>query len=155
MFSTKSSLRHNLSGIGDTSSLANISSEDAVEAAWNLVVRLICEGRIKTVPFVMDELERVDPQAYQRVNPYRDELVVRNTPEILLEAGRITRKYPNMSRARGRYDIADPWVIAVGKLHGYTVVTDEGLKRRKMPRVCEKEGIASKKLSQMLKEEQE
>jgi hypothetical protein len=121
----------------DTSSLAAIGKSEEI---WSCIIKLIGEGRLKTVSRVMGELEKVDPEGYQKLKPHAEKIVVYNSNDLVLEAGRLSRLYPQMCRSRGSYPgPADPYVVALAKLNNHVIVSDEGTARRKMPWVCKKE----------------
>ena len=135
----------------DTSSLVAINElSDANEETWKLVIEQIEKNKLKSPVQIMDELERVDEDAFKRVKLHANGLLYRDTPELILEAGRITRLYPNMSRARSKHNVADPYIVALAKILGCSVITNEGKGRQKMHRVCAKEGISSLTLSEFM-----
>ena len=72
--------------------------------------------------------------------------------EYLKLIGKITRDHPSMSRARSRKFAADPYVVALAKLQGYTVVADESNARpnRKIPGACRKCGVPCLTLSEFI-----
>ena len=87
----------------DTSSLVEIRNHGNPEKIWKLIFKLIDRGRLKTVARVMEELKDVDPQAYEKVKPHSRSFVVRSSADVLIEAGRLTRRYPQTCRARGTH----------------------------------------------------
>src|SRR2546430_1286841 len=92
----------------------------------------------------MREFEKVDPEGYLKLKPRADKITVYTTNDLLLEAGRLSRLYPQMCRARGSYPgPADPYVVALAKLNNHIIVSDEGTARRKMPWVCQKENFTA------------
>lgn len=139
----------------DTSSLFNVSDINHSEDVWELIIRLVNEGRIKTVAYVMEELERVKQEAYLRLKELSKELVVNISSQLYEEAGRITYQYRNMSRPRCTFNIADPWVVALAKISNGTVVTDENNKRRRMPKVCNRENIPFLNLEKFIQSEKQ
>lgn len=134
----------------DTNCLTHIDGQPNANLVWDTIIRLIEEGRLKTVEQVTEELQNVDPLSYARVNPYRRHFVERITPELFEEAGRISGTYPRMSRPWHRNDSADPWLVALAKLGSYTMVTDERNRRGRIPVVCGREEIECLNLSGLI-----
>lgn len=125
----------------DTSALDHIDGRPDANAVWATVTRLIEEGRLKTVEQVMTELGNVDPDSHARLSGYGAQFVERITPDLFTEAGRISETYRRMSRPWHRNDSADPWLVELAKMSGYTVVTDEMPSRQRIPVVCNREGV--------------
>jgi len=129
----------------DTSSWFNIDPRPDSEQVWQLVIRLINQGRIVSCLQVLDEM-RNDP-IFTRLHSY--EVALRtgdhkgDDPSYLQHVGRITHDYPAMSKATGRKTPADPYVVALAELEGYVVVCDESIRRqnRKIPGVCQQRNI--------------
>jgi hypothetical protein len=61
-----------------------------------------------------------------------------------------------MSKARGRKNPADPYIIALAEMEKYVVVADESLVRpnRKIPGVCKQRGIRCLSLDEFVKVQQ-
>lgn len=137
----------------DTSALGHIDGRPDANAVWATVTRLIEEGRLKTVEQVMTELGNVDPNSHARLADYRTKIVERITPELFSEAGRISETYRRMSRPWHRNDSADPWLVALAKLKGYTVVADERRRRQRIPVVCNHEGVVCFDLAEFVEAE--
>ncbi len=127
----------------DTSSLNRIRTQPDSNVAWNVIIGLIEEGRGLTVPEVMDELEKINPAAFDRLNAHRAEMVLRRTNARFVSSAEIRSQYPKMSKANKHYDSADAWVVGVAKVEGFVVVTNEIPKGhgQKMPKVCDNEKV--------------
>jgi hypothetical protein len=91
----------------------------------------------------MDELEKVNPAAYDRLKTYRAQLVIRRNNARYLAAAEIRSSYRSMAKANKPHDSADAWVVGVAKVERYVVVTNENPDGRgqKMPKVCSKENV--------------
>ena len=137
----------------DASCLTHIDQQPNANLVWDTVIGLIEGGRLKTVQQVMAELQNVDPAAYARVKAYRPGLVIGMSVELFREAGRISETHTTMSRPWHRNDSADPWLVAAAKLEGHVVVTDELPRRRRMPIVCDREGVVCMNLTNFIEAE--
>ena len=137
----------------DTNCLTHIDRQPNANMVWDTVIRLIEEGRLKTVEQVVAELKNVDEAAYARVRHYNLEFVERITPDLFKEAGRISQTHPRMSRPWHQNDSADPWLVATAKLNGYVVVTDERNRRGRIPMVCGKENVECMDLAAFIEAE--
>lgn len=129
----------------DTSGWLNIDGREDSNEVWRIILRLIERGRIVCCSEVMRELE---PDAiYARLKPHEKALLAggrdSNDIEYLHQVGVVTHDHPAMSKATGRKNPADPYVIALAELEHYVVVADESLKRagRKIPGVCRQRKI--------------
>lgn len=137
----------------DTSCLTHIDRQPNANAIWDTVIRLIEAGRLKTVQEVMGELKNVDATSHARLKDYRGQFVLGMSIELFVEAGRISHTYTRMSRPYHRNDSADPWLVAVAKLEGYVVVTDELPSKQRIPVVCGREGVECMNLVQFIESE--
>ena len=126
----------------DTSALVNLDERQDADLLWPGVQPLIVNGRVKTVPMVMDELEHVRPALFRQLQPHRRYLVYNNIALITPLASKYSDKYRHMSRPNAVFTEADPWLLAFAKEESLIVITDEKRKRnRQMPDVCIKEKI--------------
>ena len=78
----------------DTSSLVEIREYIPEEEAWDVIIRLIQEGRLKTDTLVLDELKRHEPKFHERLGNFQNIFVVKRKIEHYEEAGRISYQYP-------------------------------------------------------------
>jgi len=144
----------------DTSSLMEVArcySPSQASRVWDGIVGLIKNGRLKSSEFVMEELERNDAAAYQRLRQHRSCLVVSMTPVLAGEAGQIAYRFPKMSRPRNPRERGDTWVIAIAKVHTLIVVCNESTsdgKKQKMPWVCGQLGVQCEDLQWLVQTEQ-
>jgi hypothetical protein len=139
----------------DTSAWLNIEPRRDCENVWVIITALINTGRLFSCAQVFEEL-RDDP-IYARLYPYKNALQVgdhdSDDPAYLQQVGRITHDYPSMSKARGRKNPADPYIVALAELEKYIVVADETTKRpnRKIPGVCHQRGIRCLNLDEFIR----
>lgn len=106
---------------------------------WTRVEALIAAGRLVASVEILHELERQDDET-RRWSRSQSGLFVPLDRAQTDEVTQILRGFPLLvDSSRGRSG-GDPFVIALAKIHGYTVVTEERLsrspKRPKIPDVC-------------------
>ena len=114
-----------------------------MSSVWSGFVALAHDGRLKTVPQVLDELERNDPEGYERLNAVRRQIVIANA-DYVSAVQAILGVFPTLVRADAISDPADPWLIAVAVRNSYIVVCNElpsAVRRRpdgkiRIPDVC-------------------
>lgn len=126
----------------DSSAWFNIDVRGDHEQVWQMIYRLIAEKRIVICAAILDEIR--NSSVYERIKLHeaalKDGDLASTDLEYLQLIGKITHEHPTMSRARSRKFAADPYVVALAKLQGYTVVADESNTRanRKIPGACRK-----------------
>jgi DNA-binding cell septation regulator SpoVG len=111
---------------------------------WHNVERLITEGRIRASAMVKAELSIADDEVCQWVRGQHGLFVPldkRQTDEVT----RIQEDFDDLVDHRKNKSGADPFVIALARVNGYTVVTLETMaapnERTRIPNVCKKYGI--------------
>jgi hypothetical protein len=135
----------------DSSALIDLDEREDADMLWPFIRALIVEGRVRTVPMVMTELQNVRPALFRRLQSVRAQLVYNDVAQLARLAGIYTDRYRHMSRPNHVYTEADPWLLAFAKEDDRIVVTNEKPKRnRQMPDVCKKEGIDCKTLDEFL-----
>jgi hypothetical protein len=141
----------------DTSSWLSISDQTNSTLAWRIIRALIAADRLFSPTRVVGADGEVKSIADQ-VQPFRDQLTKcdRNDAAYLFKAGLIAFKYPRLARVRGRKTPADPWLVALALLDGYTIVAEESLRNRpngKILGVCRKESVPCICLANMVADE--
>jgi hypothetical protein len=133
----------------DTSSWIALNNHPDRGTLWPIVEGLIVADRL----FSPAEVIREVVSARDLIEPYVDLLTRcdRNDVEYLLKVGVFTSKYRRMCKPDGPKTKADPFLLALGYLDGYTIVAEESLKRSrsKIPGVCKLEGVCCVTLEQM------
>lgn len=86
---------------------------------------LIAGGKLRAPQIVQEELEIVGTPDLKRWARSQGGLFVPLEPELQAEAAAIQNRYPELVDARSGHESADPWVIALAKLQGGTVVSQE------------------------------
>jgi Domain of unknown function (DUF4411) len=99
-------------------------SPNELERIWRNLIARIEDGRVKTVPQVMDELQRNDRRSFDRLQPFRKTLTVPNAGRVNAVRLLLTA-FPDLVRADALSDPADPWLIVAAADHNAVVVTNE------------------------------
>lgn len=113
---------------------------------WTAVDELIDEGRLLVSEEAWSEAMAADAplrEWCQEAGAGRDRCVYPTDAEVAAIAGSIGNDYPNWVKQGGK-NAADPFVIAVGELHGCLVVSGEkngGPAHPKIPYVCQRRGL--------------
>jgi hypothetical protein len=118
---------------------------------------LVARGDLRATEEVRVELERQDDELVEWIKNYSS-LFIEVDETIQLEVKAILKSHPGLIHARGRgHSGADPFVIALAKLHLATVVTEEGRsgspKHPKIPDVCDELGVPCIRLTDLIIDE--
>lgn len=106
--------------------------------------KMVLAGTLKTVEQVYDELRRWPILQGEFKSIKHQFLINQYTPEISRLAGQIADDFEFLFDLTGvrNPDSADPWLIAAGKVLGWTVVTDERqTSTKKIPYVCRQQSL--------------
>lgn len=143
----------------DTSSLVEASTRyyppDNFPSLWERLEALILDGRLYAPEEVQGEIAKQDDYLKEWGRTHNG-LFVPLDQEQLVEVSRIEATFERLvDTVRGR-SAADPWVIALAKVKGYTVVSQERKAPRKIkiPDVCEHYGIDCVTLVEFIRHEQ-
>lgn len=127
---------------------------DVFPAVWSRLEELCDEGVIVAAEEVKIEMERKQDEVFEWVKKHV-QLVPLDT-QIQLAAREILTNHERLVMKGGRRSLADPFVIAVAKVHGCTVVTGEPRRGRldkpNIPDVCEALGVRWVNLLGMFRE---
>lgn len=119
---------------------------DVFPAIWLHMDAAARNGDIFVVDEVRRELERKDDGACKWVKGHEG-MIVAIDDEIQRHVLEIMSKYSRLVDSRKNRSIGDPWVIALARVRGLTVVTAEkasgNLAKPKIPDVCRDLGVAS------------
>jgi Domain of unknown function (DUF4411) len=134
----------------DSSSLIqsyrDVYPPDVHVGLWERLDDLILEHRIVAPEEVLHELEHKDDDVLAWVKERADDFIVDLDDAQVAAVTEILAGYPNMVKAGGRTNRADPFVIALAKVRGFKVVTEEradgGDRWCKIPHVCEGLGVS-------------
>jgi hypothetical protein len=126
----------------DTDVLVHIRKRKDSDRIYAALSKAAHEGWARTVKQVPDELERWKG-AYPKVQPFKRKLIVPAKEQYCVAVRRmndiVQDNAPFLFEPAGgkNPDPADPWLIAVAKVHGYTVVTNESPHSSvKIPAAC-------------------
>lgn len=129
-------------------------SPDVFPAVWSALEQLCGDGVIVAAAEVKVELERKQDEVLQWFK--RHVRLVPLDTQIQLAAKEILSKHERLVVKGGRRSLADPFVIAVARVHGCTVVTGEPRRGRldkpNIPDVCEALGVRWVNLLGMFRE---
>jgi hypothetical protein len=128
--------------IFDTAFVTRIDRTADPDAVWDRVMRLIEDGRLVTLPQVMDALDKSDRASYARLAPFSARIVLPIDRQKVMEADRISESYAGMPNPYHPVNGSDPWLIASAKIGGFIVLTGEADDREAMTSVCQREGVA-------------
>jgi hypothetical protein len=143
----------------DTSSVMEIPRAyfgELLERAWNIIAALASEGRLGTVVYVFEELERHDSDSAARLTSLKNKILI---PDVALfdVVGQVQYQFPKVTRPFNRNNKADTWIIAAAWKFGYTVVCEEGRTGNRpeirVPFACTELGIPCITLMQLIADE--
>jgi len=113
-------------------------------ALWQKIDDLIEEDRLIVSEEAWSEFFDLDlPLKEWAKEPHREKCVRATTDGIAALAGEIATRFPKWA-SQGTKNNADPFVVAVGELHGCTVISGEtngGEGKPKIPYVCQVRGV--------------
>ena len=145
----------------DTSALINgrrdLLPPEVFVSLWTKIEELIESGAVRAIDVVRDELSKRDDAtrawATSQSNLFvdLDEGVQRATREVLSE-------HPRLMGTGGGRNAADPFVIALARFRGGTVVTEEtlsnNLSKPRIPDVCAALGVPCVTLVGFIREQE-
>ena len=117
---------------------------DVFPTIWSSMDVSAKNGEIFVIDEVVRELERKDDDIYKWVKQ-REAMVVPIDAEVQSQLMEIMSKYSRLVDTKKNRSGCDPWVIALARARGLTVVTGEkatgNLKKPKIPDVCKELGV--------------
>jgi len=129
---------------------------DIFPPLWAKLEALIRAGDLRATEEVLQELLRKDDEVAEWATKNR-ELFVPVDEEIQLALAEILGRFDRLVNTQRNRSMADPWVIALAKVHEATVVTGEvpsgNLSRPKIPDVCQELEIPCMNLLRLFREE--
>lgn len=122
---------------------------------------LISDGKLCGPEIVREELDSVGTPALKSWAKSQSGLFVPLEPQLQGETAAIQSRYPELVDVKSGRESADPWVIALAKLRGWTVVSQEtsASEKRKPPKsyyipdVCRHLGIPCINLLGLMRKE--
>ena len=117
---------------------------DLFPTLWERVEEIVAGGRIVTPDEVVTELAKMDDDVAKWAKRHKAAMVVPITLDIMTAMTDILSRHARLMGKGGNRNGADPWVIALAKVRGAVVVTEEqpgGGAKVKIPDVCKAENI--------------
>lgn len=127
---------------------------DVFPSFWDRMDELVEDRTIVATEEVLNELERKDDDLHKWIKA-RPELLVPHDAAVQTAVSEILAQFPKMVDERTGKSMADPFVIAVARVHQLAVVTGEkgGTPTRpKIPNVCAHFGIRTLSVLEMIRE---
>ncbi len=128
---------------------------DVFPTIWSNMDGAAKDGTILVVDEVVRELERKDDGIHQWIKE-RPSMIVPIDAQIQSLVGQIMARYPRLVDNRKHRSGCDPWVIALARARGLTVVTAEKptntLHKPKIPDVCRALGVACLEIVELFRE---
>lgn len=128
----------------DADVLGHIQQRSDSNIIYGGIIEGILAGRVKTVRQVATGELKKFPEAYQALHPHNAAFEIGTErqfcPEVQTLLDLIPELAPGLFEQFGgkNPDPADPWLIAVAKVHGLTLVTDENrYSPKRIPMVCD------------------
>lgn len=117
---------------------------DVFPAIWSQMDVSARNGEIFIIEEVVHELEKKDDGIHKWVK-LREMAVVPIDSQVQENVVKIMAKYTRLVDSKKNRSVGDPWVIALAKVRGLTVVTGEkatgNLAKPKIPDVCKDLGL--------------
>lgn len=118
--------------------------KDVFPTFWQRMEEAIGDGLLFAPEIVMYELQAKDDALHEWTKNVDTDFFLPLSEEVQKEHKRIINTYPKLIDSTKNRSMADPWVIALAKVEGCPVVTEEqmgGETKPRIPNVCTNEGI--------------
>lgn len=129
---------------------------DVFPPLWTKLEELIREGDLGATVEVLLELEKKDDEVADWARRHSD-LFIPIDADIQIALVEILQRFSRLVNTQRNRSMADPWVIALARVRGCTVITGEApsgnLDRPKIPDVCRALDIRCISLLQLFREE--
>jgi hypothetical protein len=140
----------------DTSAVINgrrdIYLPETFGSVWEGIEQMVETGQVRAVDEVKRELSKKSDEAFAWAKSVKD-LFVPLTADIQRATTAILAEHPRLLGLGGARNSADPFVIALAKARGGTVVTQElsrNIRKPKIPDVCDALSIPWQTLPQFV-----
>lgn len=117
---------------------------DVFPALWDNLDRLLARGQAVAPEEVLHELEAKEDDLYAWVKERRESLFVALDEAQMAATGEVLREFPRLVGELADRNRADPFVIALARVRGLVVVSEERggtADRPRIPLVCGHFGI--------------
>lgn len=141
----------------DTSSFSNgwvkLYPPDVFPGVWLRMSEAIAGGVVRSPDEVREELSLGDPELMRWARNQAG-LFVPTDALLQQEVRRVLEAAPRLVDLGRRRSLGDPWVIAMARLYGLTVVTEERSRptRPRIPDVCRMLGVRCVTLLDVMRE---
>lgn len=119
---------------------------DVFPTIWTHMDTSAEKGEIFVIEEVVRELEKKDDGAHEWVKTHAS-MIVSIDADVQSHLVEIMARYPRLVDSKKNRSVGDPWVIALAKARGMTVVTAEKatgvIAKPRIPDVCKDLGVAS------------
>ena len=109
------------------------------ETQWKMLEQYINDGRIVICQAFFEEVKKAE-EFRNWLNKFKSLVVDCFQPKTLIEAKTIINNYPKLIDVSNPSDQADPYIIALAKINGYCVLTNEKYvengKKTRIPFIC-------------------
>lgn len=149
----------------DTSALmdwqARFYPTDVFTGLKTQIEGLVATGKLRAPQIVKEELEAVGTPSLKTWAKGQTGLFVPLDPQLQYETRDIQARYPELTDVKSGHESADPWVIALAKLRGWTVISQETSAAEKhkppksyyIPDVCRDLGVPCINLLGLMRKE--
>lgn len=144
----------------DTNSIIDARNKlyppDLFPGLWTKIEELIAERRLCAPDEVRHELDKKDDETKKWAKA-QSGFFVPDSPDQIKETQRIIAQFQHLVNNTTGRSAGDPFVIALAKLHGHTLITEErksgNLQHPRIPDVCAVYGLKCIKFTQLIREE--
>jgi hypothetical protein len=116
---------------------------DVFPTIWAMLEALFENSTVFSCEEVYFELKEQDDDLFEWAENHK-KVFLQPTEEVNVEMGNVMSRFPNLAAKGTSLNRADPWVLALARVTGATVVTDEQpaekqrpTKPPKLPNACE------------------
>lgn len=117
---------------------------DVYETQWKKIGDNIENGKIVICEVVFNEIKK-SVELKEWLDNFKKLIEPCYSDKVLIEAKVIINEYPKLININNPSDQSDPYIIALAKLNGFTVLTNEkyseGGIKTKIPFICKKMSI--------------
>jgi hypothetical protein len=128
---------------------------DVFPGLWDNLELLVQDGQLRATDEVRVELERKDDEVLAWAIK-QSGLFIELDEEIQASVSQILAQFPKLLDTRSNRSGADPFVVALAKINGASVITGEratnSLDRPNIPDVCAALGIRSLSILELIRE---
>ena len=128
---------------------------DVFPTFWAQLESLVGDNRVLAPRDVYLEVRKISDAAGDWVSSHR-EIFVATDLDLQNQVAEVLARYPGMIDVSGRANAADPFIVALARLRGLTVVTQErpgSAQSPKIPYVCKGLGLPCVNLIQFMRAE--